>query len=55
MTKVKMTFLYADDSKDRNSGALEKEITKHRCFKGFAGDESGRERMGTSCEPISIG
>ncbi len=38
-----MTFLYADDSKDRSSGALGKEITKHRCFKGIAGDKSGRE------------
>ncbi|MDA8215409.1 MAG: hypothetical protein M0Z64_09070 [Nitrospiraceae bacterium] len=41
-----MTFLYADDSKDRSSGALEKEIMKHRCFKGIAGDESGRDGEG---------
>jgi hypothetical protein len=32
---------------DRSSGALEKEIMKHRCFKGFAGDESvAIEKMG---------
>jgi hypothetical protein len=30
------------------SGALDKEIMKHRCFKGFAGDESGgMERIET--------